>query len=132
MSTYKRLAYRFVSELSLIAGSIILAVAILSLRHVAFFPDMRWMMGSQLSGHVFAASLVGIVSGLMLIIGGIMIFKQPIHIRKWGILVWFFSSLSFFGIGGFLVGGILGILAGFLAVTKGITFFDSKTKSPKK
>ena len=130
MSISKRLAYRFVSELSLIAGSLVLAAAILSLRHIAFFPDMKWMMGSQLSGHVLVTSIVGIVSGGMMIMGGIMIYAQPLHIRKWGILVWFFSSLSFFGIGGFIVGGIIGIIAGFLAVTKGITFFGSKL--PKK
>ena len=129
---YKRLAYRFVSELSLIAGSLILAAAILSLRHVVFFPDMRWMMGTQLSGHVLVTSIVGIASGAMIIVGGIMIYAKPLHIRKWGILVWFFSSLSFFGIGGFLVGGILGIIAGFLAVTKGIAFFGSRPKSLKK
>lgn len=128
----KRLEYRFASELSLVAGVIILGAAILSIKHIAFFPDMGWMAGPYLHGHVDITSIVGIVSGIMVIIGAIMIYAQPIHIRKWGMLIWFFSSLSFFGIGGFVIGGILGIIGGFLAVTKGITFFGSKPRFFKK
>ena len=128
----KRLEYRFASELSLVSGAIILGAAVLSLRHVAFFPDMGWMAGSYLHGHVDITSLVGIASGVMVIIGAIMIYAQPLHIRKWGMLIWFFSGLSFFGIGGFIIGGILGIIGGFLAVTKGITFFGSRPRFFKK
>lgn len=128
----KRLEYRFASELSIVAGIIILGAALLSLKHIAFFPDMGWMAGSYLHGHVDITSIVGIVSGTMVIIGAIMIYVQPLHIRKWGMLIWFFSSLSFFGIGGFIIGGILGIIGGFLAVTKGITFFGSRPRFFKK
>lgn len=131
MPMSKRLEYRFSSELSLVSGVIILSAAILFLLHISFFPNMQWMMGPQLSNHVLITSIVGIVSGIMVTIGAIMIYAQPLHIRKWGTLIWFFSSLSFFGIGGFFIGGILGIIAGSLAVTKGITFFGSKPKHLK-
>jgi Family of unknown function (DUF6114) len=131
MPISKRLEYRFSSEMSLISGAIILSAAILFLLHISFFPNMQWMMGPQLSNHVLITSIVGIVSGIMVIISGIMIYLQPRHIRKWGLLVWFFSSMSFFGIGGFFIGGILGIIAGSLAVTKGITFFGSKSEHLK-
>lgn len=131
MVVSKRLEYRFSSELSVISGMIILSAAILFLLHISFFPTMQWMMGPQLSNHVLATSIMGIVSGIMIIISGIMIYVQPLHIRKWGMLIWFFSSLSFFGIGGFFIGGILGIISGSLAVTKGITFFGSKPKHLK-
>jgi hypothetical protein len=127
----KRLEYRFSSELSLVSGAIILSASILFLLHISFFPTMQWMMGPQLSNQILITSIIGIVSGIMIIIGAIMIYAQPIHIRKWGVLIWFFASLSFFGIGGFFIGGILGIIAGSLAVTKGITFFDSKSKHLK-
>ncbi|MGB9002957.1 MAG: hypothetical protein WCC52_04035 [Nitrosotalea sp.] len=128
----KRLEYRFASELSLVAGIIILGAAVLSLKHMTFFPDMGWMAGPYLHGHVDITSIVGITSGIMVIIYAIMIYAQPSHIRKWGMLIWFFSSLSFFGIGGFIIGGILGIIGGFLAVTKGITFFGSRPRFFKK
>ncbi len=127
----KRLEYRFSSEISLISGAIILSAAILFLLHISFFPTMQWMMGPQLSNHVLITSIIGIVSGIMIITSGIMIYIQPLHIRKWGVLIWFFSSLSFFGSGGFFIGGILGIISGSLAVTKGITFFGSKSKHLK-
>jgi uncharacterized membrane protein YhaH (DUF805 family) len=127
----KRLEYRFSSELSVVSGAIILSVAILFLLHISFFSTMQWMIGPQLSNHVLITSIIGIVSGIIIITSGIMIYVQPLHIRKWGMLIWFFSSLSFFGIGGFFIGGILGIIAGFLAVTKGITFFGSKSKHLK-
>jgi hypothetical protein len=127
----KRLEYRFSSELSLVSGAIILSAAILFLLHISFFPAMQWMMGPQLSNQLLITSIIGIVSGIMVIIGAIMIYAQPTHIRKWGVLIWFFASLSFFGIGGFFIGGILGIIAGSLAVTKGITFFGSKSKHLK-
>ena len=93
---------------------------------------MGWMAGSYLQGHIEITSIVGIASGIMVIMGAIMIYVQPIHIRKWGMLIWFFSSLSFFGIGGFVIGGISGTIGGFLAVTKGITFFSSKPRFFKK
>ena len=92
---------------------------------------MQWMMGPQLSNQVLITSIIGIVSGIIIITSGIMIYVQPLHIRKWGLLIWVFSSLSFFGIGGFFIGGILGIIAGSLAVTKGMTFFGSKSKHLK-
>lgn len=127
----KRLEYRFSSELSLFSGAIILSAAILFLLHISFFPTMQWMMGPQLSNQVLITSIIGIVSGIIVITSGIMIYVQPLHIRKWGLLIWVFSSLSFFGIGGFFIGGILGIIAGSLAVTKGMTFFGSKSKHLK-
>ena len=127
----KRLEYRFSSELSIVSGAIILSAAILFLLHISFFPTMQWMMGPQLSNQVLITSIFGIVSGIMIITSGIMIYVQPLHIRKWGMLIWFFSSLSFFGIGGFFIGGILGIISGSLAVTKGMTLFGSKSKHLK-
>lgn len=127
----KRLEYRFSSELSVVSGVIILSAAILFLLHISFFPTMQWMMGPQLSNQVLITSIIGIVSGVMIITSGIMIYIQPLHIRKWGMLIWFFASMSFFGIGGFFIGGILGIIAGSLAVTKGMTFFGSKPKHLK-
>lgn len=126
MSMSKRLEYRFASELSLVAGAIIFIAALFSLQHIAFFPDMRWMIGPQLSGQIFTTSMVGLVSGVFIIISAVAIHEQPKHIRKFGMLIWVFSGLSFFGSGGFIIGGILGVIGGFLAVTKGITFLGSK------
>ncbi len=126
MSISKRLEYRFASELGLVAGSLIFIASLFSFQHLTFFPDIRWMVGTQLFGHLFITTIVGLLSGVLVVISSILIYEQPQHIRKLGVLIWIFSGLSFFGSGGFIIGGILGVIAGFLAVTKGITFFGSK------
>lgn len=126
MSVSKRLEYRFSSEISLVAGCLIFIASLFSFQHLTFFPDMRWMMGTQLLGHLFIMTVVGFVSGIVVIVSSILIYEQPQHIRKFGVLIWIFSGLSFFGSGGFIIGGMLGVIGGFLAVTKGIAFFGAK------
>lgn len=126
MSASKRLEYRFASEISLVAGCLIFIASLFSFRHLTFFPDMKWMMGTQLVGHLFAMTIAGLVSGIIVIICSILIYEQPRHIRKLGTIIWVFSAISFFGSGGFIIGGVLGIIGGFLAVTKGITFFGPR------
>jgi len=62
-------------------------------------------------------SIVGIIFGAIVILGGIMIYNRPSQSRMWGIVVIIFSILSIFGGGGFLVGMVLGIIGGMLAIT---------------
>lgn len=126
MPISSRLEYRFASEISLAAGCLIFFAALLSFQHVTLFPEIRLLVGPQLSGYLFVMSMVGLASGVVVIISSIMIYEQPEHIRKLGVLIWVFSGLSFFGTGGFIIGGVLGVIGGFLAVTKGITFFGPK------
>ena len=126
MSISRSLEYRFASEISLIAGCLIFIASLFSFRHLTFFPDLMWMAGPQLMGHLFIMTTAGIVSGIVIIISAIIMYEQPRHIRKLGVLIWVFSALSFFGSGGFIIGGVLGVIGGFLAVTKGIIFFGSK------
>ncbi|HJU13678.1 MAG TPA: hypothetical protein VJ792_04410 [Candidatus Nitrosotalea sp.] len=126
MSISKRLEYRFASEISLVAGCLIFIGALLSFQHINFLPEMRWMAGQQLLGQLFAMTLIGLVSGALVIVCAIVMYEQPQHIRKLGALIWIFSGLSFFGSGGFIIGGVLGVIGGFLAVTKGIAFFGPK------
>lgn len=59
---------------------------------------------------------VGLVSGLVVLLGAIMIYTNPASSTLWGSLVLVFSILSFFGMGGFLFGGILGTVGGLLAL----------------
>ncbi len=126
MSISKRLEYRFASELSLVGGSLIFIAALFSFQHITLFPDIKWMIGPQLAGGLFIMTMTGLVSGVLVIISAVMIYERPQHIRKFGVLIWIFSGMSFFGSGGFIIGGMLGVIGGFLAVTKGITFFGSR------
>jgi len=75
------------------------------------------------------ASLPGLVSGLLTVMGGFglvcgaivlvsatMLLAKVGNWRTWGILILVFSVLSFVGLGGFVVGAILGIVGGILAL----------------
>ena len=60
---------------------------------------------------------VGLVSGLVVIVSGAMLRSSPNQRTLWGALVVVFSCLSFFGFGGFVIGAILGIVGGIMALT---------------
>jgi hypothetical protein len=62
--------------------------------------------------------ILGIVSGIIVLISAIMLKRRPAQVNIWGILIVIFSIVSFFGgsRGGFYVGTILGIIGGALAL----------------
>jgi hypothetical protein len=75
------------------------------------------------------ASLPGLISGVLTVMGGFglvcgaivlisatMLLAKVSARRTWGILILVFSVLSFVGLGGFVVGAILGIVGGVLAL----------------
>jgi len=75
------------------------------------------------------ASLPGLISGVLTVMGGFglvcgavvlisatMLLAKVGARRTWGILVLVFSVLSFVGLGGFVVGAVLGIVGGVLAL----------------
>ena len=65
---------------------------------------------------VIFAILIG--TGVILIIGGYFIYRKPESAGKWGVVILVASIVSLFGMGGFLIGAILGIIGGILALTK--------------
>ncbi len=108
------------SGLSLAAGVIILLGGVTSwIWHAAFFPRMGWMMGAQwFSAMMVGTSIIGIVSGAMVLLGAVMMRQKPYESHGWGVVVLIFSLLSFFGMGGFFIGAVLGIIGGVLALAK--------------
>jgi hypothetical protein len=83
-----------------------------------------WMMGM---GHMPGASypfaflsmlfIVGIVSGIIVIIGAVMLRSRPEQYYTWAILILVFSIISLIGMGGFFIGALLGIAGGALALS---------------
>ena len=61
--------------------------------------------------------LVGLVSGAFVVIGAIMMRVHPAEHVAWGVIVLVFSITSFLGMGGFIVGALLGIAGGALALS---------------
>ncbi|MEM2996750.1 MAG: hypothetical protein QW639_02685 [Candidatus Bathyarchaeia archaeon] len=77
------------------------------------------MMGSPWNPFVFMGGLwlIGLVSGVLVIIGAAMLNARPAEHYAWGTIILVFSAISFLGMGGLLIGAILGIIGGVLALT---------------
>ncbi len=80
------------------------------------FPYKTFIPGF-VSGITLFVGAVGLVSGVMVVISGAMLRSNPGQRTLWGVLTVVFSCLSFFGLGGFVVGAVLGIVGGFMALT---------------
>ena len=93
-----------------------------------------WYMGSTMSGMmgymmggfgtvgmlggglIIAASIIGIASAVIVIYGAFSVRDKPTARTTWGALILAFSLISLLSLGGFLVGAVLGILGGILAM----------------
>jgi hypothetical protein len=71
-----------------------------------------WMLGS-----VPVLAAFGIASGIMVIIGSVMLYRRSSENHLWGAIILAFSVVSILGsMGGLLVGLVLGMLGGILAL----------------
>ena len=76
-----------------------------------FQPFMWWTA-------ITVIPVISIGAGATLIIGGYLIYKKPESADKWGIAILVASIVSLFGMGGFFIGAILGIIGGITALTR--------------
>ena len=68
------------------------------------------------SGMVGVMGLFGLVSGVIVLLSAVMLLTNPSQWKTWGVLMLVFSIMSFLGLGGFIAGAILGILGGILTL----------------
>jgi hypothetical protein len=114
--------------LSLISGILTLigGLSVTYLRMWRFQYVERVMRGY---GYAFAAGpgyfspfvsfmgMLGIIFGIIVIVSAAMLYRQPRQHQTWGVLILIFSILSIFGgMAGYLVGLVLGIVGGALAI----------------
>jgi MFS family permease len=110
--------------LSLIGGIIILSVALLALAASFLISEeelKRFLPVEidieNLRSIVQIAGLVGIASGILVIVGAIMINSGKLRrVKIGGIIAIIFSIASIFAGGGFFIGLILGLIGGILAL----------------
>lgn len=76
-------------------------------------PGMMWWMPSLW----LALPVLGITSGVIIIVGALAIISNPAQSQIWGALILVFSVIGLFGLGGFIAGSLLGIVGGILALT---------------
>jgi len=77
-----------------------------------------YMMGGFYSyGIVYGLELVGVITGTLVIVFALLMRSKPSDRKTFGALVLAFSVVSLVGRGGFLVGSIIGLVGGVLALT---------------
>ncbi len=105
--------------LSLTAGILILGNSALLGVAATWFP---WVIptlpGSADNSTVPFASLtaVGLICGVLVLLGAMMLRRRPVNRKVWGMMIVVFSIPSVITGGGFIIGFILGIIGGALAV----------------
>jgi hypothetical protein len=105
--------------LPLIAGILILCNSALLGAAATWFP---WVIptlpGSVDNSAVPFASLtaIGLILGVLVIVGATMLRIRPVNKRAWGVMIIVFSIPSVVTGGGFIIGFILGIIGGALAM----------------
>jgi hypothetical protein len=80
------------------------------------FHEMMGSLGIPFS-IMTGLSLIGLISGIFVIVGAIMLYARPLESTLWGVVILVFSLLSLAGAGGFLIGTILGIIGAVLAMS---------------
>lgn len=68
-------------------------------------------------GWFYGLGAIGTLSGIIVLVGAVMMYSRPIQTATWGALIVAFSVVSFFGMGGFFIGAISGLAGGILALT---------------
>ncbi len=120
-------------SLSLAGGIVILLVGIVGLAWFGaggptwygFGGWMSGMMGSHgyyptttgLYNFFAVLSILSLFSGVIIILGAIMLKTRPQEHMVWGILILVFSIVSLAGMGGYFIGAILGIIGGAYALS---------------
>jgi hypothetical protein len=108
-------------NLSLTAGILIIANAVL-LGVVAkwFIGIMPTLPGSSGNDSTFLLELatVGLIFGVLILIDTIMLHFKPAKKKWWGIMIIVFSIPCVIMGGGFIIGFILGIISGKLAISE--------------
>ncbi|MCP8322816.1 MAG: DUF6114 domain-containing protein [Candidatus Methylarchaceae archaeon HK02M2] len=61
-------------------------------------------------------SIIGLISGILILLSSVLLYSKPKDHIAWGIVIIIFSALSLFGMGGFVLGALLGLAGGILAI----------------
>ena len=115
MARDSRIALSFV--FGLVGGLLVLTMIGIYLPY-AFSPYYGYGYSSPFFFGLFGIVL-GIASGVLVIVGAVLTFVRPAQGVTWGIVMVVFGALSLFGLGGFAIGMALSITGGALAIVAG-------------
>lgn len=119
------------SILAFIAGALLIAGVIVGALTFTLWSDNGMMMtspgmmggGGMMSDSFMWAAIWGVAAiwvgtGAVSIVGGYAIYRNPQSTTIWGIAILIASIVGLLTVGGFIIGPILGIVAGILALVK--------------
>lgn len=119
MSSQQALSAAFI--LSLLGGIFIGLGGVMGMLFFGFPAGWFRMMGGMMGGFGMmmgaAFGVFGIASGVIVILGAVMLRASPKDSSTWGVIILIFSLLSLPSGGGFFIGAILGLVGGILALT---------------
>jgi hypothetical protein len=108
-------------NLSLIAGILIIINAVLLGVAAKWFPGIvPTLPGSSGNDTTFLIDLaaVGLIFGILVLLGALMLNFRPVNKRVWGVIIILFSITSIITGGGLIIGFIIGIIGGKLALSR--------------
>lgn len=114
-SSYPSTAYL----LSLIGGIFIILGGIVDLIGAAIVSSVALNLGVSAGGVealLIGLGLVGLVMGILVLYGAFQLKGRPATAHTWGILIVVFSLLSWIGGAGFIIGLLLGLVGGIMAI----------------
>lgn len=116
--------------LSTIAGALILIGSLIPLLWAYYMPmpmPMGMGMGMGMMGMsmlsplaspiAYTSMAIGVVSSIVIIVSALMLANNPERAGYLGVVIIALSIVSLFSMGGFIIGAILGIVGGALALT---------------
>ena len=100
---------------SLVGGVLVAAGGLVMGFMMLMMGGMMGMMGSMPMLPA-ALPLWGLVTGLVMVIGAFRVRAFEMEAMPWGVAILVASALSLLAMGGFLIGAVLGVMGGGLAV----------------
>lgn len=107
--------------LSLIAGIFIISNSMLLGIAARWFPGVIPTLPGTTANDttvLFNLAIVGLIFGILVLFGALMLRVKPVNKKAWGIVIIVFSIPSVITGGGFIIGFILGIIGGTLALSR--------------
>lgn len=106
--------------LSLIAGILIVSNTLLLGIATTWFPEIIPTIPGTVNdtAGLYRLTALGLIFGVLVLLGAILLHIQAVHKKAWGIIIVVFSIPSVITGGGFIIGFILGIIGGALALSR--------------
>ncbi len=107
--------------LSIIGGLLILLGGLLFLAIASVLESFALISGETFGVgdpvvFVQLIGAIGIVIGIVLMVGGVMMYSKPASSTAWGVIILVLSLVSIIATGGFILGLILGLIGGILGI----------------